>query len=68
MLYQNIFLYLLSNNQRNMKTEQDILIKISELELLIGKAERENRPIDQTIMITSLLNEQIQILKWVIKD
>jgi hypothetical protein len=68
LLYQNIFLYLLSNNQRNMKTEQDILIKISELELLIGKAERENRPIDQTIMITSLLNEQIQILKWVIKD
>ncbi len=59
---------MLSNNQRNMKTEQDILIKISELELLIGKAERENRPIDQTIMITSLLNEQIQILKWVIKD
>ncbi len=58
----------MSNNQRNMKTEQDILIKISELELLIGKAERENRPIDQTIMITSLLNEQIQILKWVIKD
>jgi hypothetical protein len=51
-----------------MKTEQDILIKISELELLIGKAEKENRPIDQTIMITSLLNEQIQILKWVIKD
>ena len=58
----------MSNNQRNMKTEQDILIKISELELLIGKAEKENRPIDQTIMITSLLNEQIQILKWVIKD
>ncbi len=28
-----------------MKTEQDILIKISELELLIGKAERENRTI-----------------------
>jgi len=49
-----------------MKTETDILIKISELELWITRLEKEY-PIEEKDSIV-IANEQIEILKWMLEN
>ena len=49
-----------------MKTETDILILISELEMWISHIQREN-PIEGANIIL-IANEKINLLKWVINE
>lgn len=49
-----------------MKTETDILIKISELELWISHLEKEN-PIEGKDSIV-IANEKIELLQWVLEN
>jgi hypothetical protein len=49
-----------------MKTEIDILVLISELEVWISQIKREN-PNDGDIAIL-IANEKINVLKWVLND
>jgi hypothetical protein len=49
-----------------MKTETDILVLISELEIWISQIKREN-PTEGDIAIL-IANEKINLLKWVLDD
>jgi len=49
-----------------MKTERDILVLISELEMWISHIKREN-PIEGANAIL-IANEKINVLKWVLND
>ena len=51
-----------------MKTERDILVKISELELEISQLKNNGKHISKTINHIDLLNNKIEALKWVLND
>ena len=51
-----------------MKTERDILLEITELELWLSKISKENLAEDNNWSLILTLKAKIEILKWVINE
>ena len=51
-----------------MKTETDILVKISELELEISQLKNNKKHISKSITHIVILESKIEMLKWILND
>jgi hypothetical protein len=51
-----------------MKTETDILVKISELELEISQLKNNKKHISKSITAIVILDSKIEMLKWILND
>jgi hypothetical protein len=51
-----------------MKTERDILLEITELELWLSKVSKENLAEDNNWSLILTLKAKIEVLKWVLDE